>query len=94
MGFCRATTAPARPTRWWPHGIKTTAGVVTAAAVVMDFVFGTFATPSIVSLKEMGIGLAVAVLLNVTVVRALLLSATMKLVGRHTLSAAGCRLPR
>lgn len=63
------------------HGIKTTAGVVTAAAVVMVFVFLTFATLSMVSLKEMGIGLAVAVLLDATIVRALLLPAAMKLLG-------------
>jgi RND superfamily putative drug exporter len=63
------------------NGIKTTAGVVTAAAVVMVFVFLTFATLSMVSLKEMGVGLAVAVLLDATVVRAILLPATMKLLG-------------
>ena len=63
------------------HGIKTTAGVVTAAAVVMVFVFLTFATLSMVSLKEMGVGLAVAVLLDATVVRAVLLPATMTLLG-------------
>jgi RND superfamily putative drug exporter len=65
------------------HGIKTTAGVVTAAAVVMVFVFGTFATLSMVSLKEMGVGLAVAVLLDATVVRAVLLPATMTLLGQR-----------
>jgi len=63
------------------HGVKTTAGVVTAAAVVMVFVFLTFATLSMVQLKEMGVGLAVAVLLDATIVRALLLPATMKLLG-------------
>jgi len=63
------------------HGIKSTAGVVTAAAIVMVFVFLTFATLSMVQLKEMGVGLAVAVLLDATVVRALLLPATMKLLG-------------
>ena len=63
------------------HGIKTTAGVVTAAAIVMVFVFLTFSTLSMVQLKEMGVGLAVAVLLDATVVRALLLPATMKLLG-------------
>jgi uncharacterized membrane protein YdfJ with MMPL/SSD domain len=62
-------------------GIKTTAGVVTAAAVVMVFVFLTFATLSMIQLKEVGVGLAVAVLLDATVVRALLLPATMKLLG-------------
>ena len=64
------------------NGIKTTAGVITAAAVVMVFVFLTFATLSMVSLKEMGVGLAVAVLLDATIVRAVLLPATMKLLGR------------
>jgi MMPL family len=49
--------------------------------VVMVFVFLTFATLSMVQLKEMGVGLAVAVLLDATVVRALLLPATMKLLG-------------
>ena len=58
------------------------AGVVTAAAVVMVFVFLTFATLSMVSFKEMGVGLAVAVLLDATIVRACLLPATMKLLGR------------
>jgi RND superfamily putative drug exporter len=62
-------------------GIESTAGVVTAAAVVMVFVFLTFATLSMVQLKEMGVGLAVAVLLDATVVRALLLPAVMKLLG-------------
>jgi uncharacterized membrane protein YdfJ with MMPL/SSD domain len=65
------------------HGIKTSAGVVTAAAVVMVFVFLTFATLSMVQLKEMGIGLAVAVMLDATIVRALLLPATMKLLGHR-----------
>ena len=65
------------------HGIKTTAGVVTAAAIVMVFVFLTFATLLMVQLKEMGVGLAVAVLLDATIVRALLLPATMKLLGRR-----------
>jgi RND superfamily putative drug exporter len=63
------------------QGIGSTAGVVTAAAVVMVFVFLTFATLSMVQLKEMGVGLAVAVLLDATVVRALLLPAVMKLLG-------------
>jgi len=63
------------------HGIKISAGVVTAAAVVMVFVFLTFATLSMVEFKEMGVGLAVAVLLDATIVRAMLLPATMKLLG-------------
>jgi RND superfamily putative drug exporter len=63
------------------HGIERSAGVITAAATVMVFVFLSFATMSMVQLKEMGVGLAVAVLLDATIVRAMLLPATMKLLG-------------
>jgi uncharacterized membrane protein YdfJ with MMPL/SSD domain len=63
------------------HGIKTTAGVVTSAAVVMVGVFAVFATLSLVFFKELGIGLGVAVLIDATLVRAVLLPATMKLLG-------------
>jgi RND superfamily putative drug exporter len=64
------------------HGIKTTAGTVTSAALVMVGAFSIFATLPIVEMKEMGIGLAVAVLLDATIVRGVLLPATMKLLGR------------
>ena len=63
------------------HGITTTAGVVTSAAVVMVGAFGVFALMPILDMKEMGIGLAVAVLIDATIVRAVLLPATMKLLG-------------
>jgi RND superfamily putative drug exporter len=63
------------------HGIKTTAGVVTSAAIVMVGVFSIFATLPILDMKEMGIGLAAAVLIDATIVRAVLLPATMKLLG-------------
>ena len=63
------------------HGIKTTAGVVTSAAIVMVGVFLIFATLPIIDMKEMGIGLAAAVLIDATIVRAVLLPATMKLLG-------------
>jgi RND superfamily putative drug exporter len=62
-------------------GIKSSAGTVTAAAVVMVMVFLAFATLSQVSMKEAGIGLASAVLLDATVVRTVLLPASMKLLG-------------
>jgi RND superfamily putative drug exporter len=64
------------------QGVKTTAGVVTSAAVVMVFVFGVFALMPIIDMKEMGIGLAAAVLIDATIVRAVLLPSTMKLLGR------------
>ena len=63
------------------HGIKTTAGVVTSAAVVMVFVFSIFGTMSLIMMKQFGVGLATAVLIDATIVRAVLLPATMKLLG-------------
>jgi RND superfamily putative drug exporter len=63
------------------HGIKSTAGVVTSAAVVMIAVFSIFGTLGALDFKQMGVGLAVAVLIDATVVRAVLLPATMKLLG-------------
>ena len=64
-------------------GIVRSAGVITSAALVMVFVFLTFATLNQTSLKQLGVGLAVAVLLDATIVRALLLPATMKLLGER-----------
>jgi RND superfamily putative drug exporter len=63
------------------HGIKSTAGVVTSAALVMISVFAIFATLSLVIFKQLGLGLAVAVLIDATLVRGVLLPATMKLLG-------------
>jgi uncharacterized membrane protein YdfJ with MMPL/SSD domain len=63
------------------HGIRSTAGVVTSAAIVMVVVFSIFGSLAQVSMKQIGIGLAVAVLLDATIVRAILLPASMKLLG-------------
>jgi uncharacterized membrane protein YdfJ with MMPL/SSD domain len=63
------------------HGIRSTAGVVTSAAVVMVAVFAIFGTLSAMEFKQMGVGLAVAVLLDATLVRAVLLPAAMTLLG-------------
>jgi RND superfamily putative drug exporter len=62
-------------------GIRTTAGTVTSAAIVMVAVFAIFATLSYLDFKMMGVGLATAILVDATVVRAVLLPATMKLLG-------------
>lgn len=62
-------------------GIRSTAGVVTSAAVVMVAVFAIFATLRALEFKQMGVGLAVAILIDATIVRAVLLPATMKLLG-------------
>ncbi len=63
------------------HGIKSTAGVVTSAALVMVGVFSIFATLQFMFLKQFGVGLAVAVLIDATIVRGVLLPAAMKLAG-------------
>jgi uncharacterized membrane protein YdfJ with MMPL/SSD domain len=63
------------------HGIKSTAGVVTSAAIVMVAVFAIFASLRALMFKQMGVGLATAVLIDATIVRAVLLPATMKLLG-------------
>ena len=63
------------------HGIKSTAGVVTSAAIVMVAVFSMFALSSELQMKQMGIGLAAAVLIDATIIRGVLLPAVMKLLG-------------
>jgi uncharacterized membrane protein YdfJ with MMPL/SSD domain len=63
------------------HGIRTTAGVVTGASVVMVAVFSVFAILPVLDFKEMGIGLAAAILIDATIVRAVLLPASMLLLG-------------
>ena len=63
------------------RGIKSTASVVTAAAAVMIAVFAIFATLSSIEFKQFGVGLAVAVLIDATIIRGVLLPAAMKLLG-------------
>jgi uncharacterized membrane protein YdfJ with MMPL/SSD domain len=63
------------------YGIRSTAGVVTSAAIVMVFVFAIFATLSMLFFKQFGVGLAAAILIDATIVRAVLLPASMKLLG-------------
>jgi uncharacterized membrane protein YdfJ with MMPL/SSD domain len=63
------------------YGVRSTAGVVTSAAIVMVFVFAIFATLSMLFFKQFGVGLATAVLIDATIVRAVLLPASMKLLG-------------
>jgi RND superfamily putative drug exporter len=65
------------------HGIKSTAGIITSAAAVMVITFAMFATGSDQAMKQMGIGLAAAILIDATIVRAVLLPATMKLLGKR-----------
>jgi putative drug exporter of the RND superfamily len=63
------------------HGIKTTASVVSSAAIVMVAVFSIFATLAMIDFKMMGVGLAVAILIDATIVRAVLVPSTMTLLG-------------
>src|SRR5438477_5469765 len=65
------------------QGIRSTAGVVTSAAIVMVAVFSIFATLSLLFFKQFGVGLAAAILIDATLVRAALLPATMKLLGER-----------
>jgi uncharacterized membrane protein YdfJ with MMPL/SSD domain len=65
------------------RGIGSTAGTVTSAALVMVGVFSIFATLSFIEFKQMGVGLAAAVLIDATLIRGVLLPATMKMLGER-----------
>ena len=71
------------------EGIAATAGTVTSAAVVMVAIFAVFATLRLLDMKQMGVGLAVAVLLDVTLVRGVALPAAITLLGER-----GWKVPR
>jgi RND superfamily putative drug exporter len=64
------------------HGIVSSARLITGAALIMVAVFGGFAMGDLVMFQQMGFGLAVAVLVDATLVRTILVPATMKLLGR------------
>jgi RND superfamily putative drug exporter len=63
------------------RGIAITSGTVTSAAAIMVVVFGVFVTLELTIIKQLGLGLAVAIFLDATVVRSVLLPATMRLLG-------------
>jgi uncharacterized membrane protein YdfJ with MMPL/SSD domain len=62
-------------------GLRTTGGIITGAAIIMVAVFAAFATGRIAGLQQMGFGLAVAVFLDATIVRSILVPSAMKLLG-------------
>ncbi len=64
------------------HGVRSTARLITGAALIMVAVFGGFAAGDLVMFQQMGFGLGVAVLLDATIVRSVLVPATMTLLGR------------
>lgn len=71
------------PTRAVSDGITTTAGVITSAALVMVAVFAIFATLNEVDFKQLGVALASAIFIDATIVRVVLLPASMALLGRR-----------
>jgi RND superfamily putative drug exporter len=64
------------------YGLRTTGGIITGAALIMVAVFAGFAAGRLVFLQETGFGLAVAVLIDATLVRSVLVPAAMTLLGR------------
>src|SRR5260221_5294515 len=75
------------------RGLEKTGGVITNAALLFVIVAGAFTFTSIVVTKEMGLGMALAVLLDATIIRTLLVPATMRLLGRWNWWMPGRRLP-
>jgi RND superfamily putative drug exporter len=63
------------------YGLRTTGGLITGAAAIMVAVFGGFAAGDLAPLQQVGFGLAVAVLIDATLVRSVLVPASMKLLG-------------
>jgi putative drug exporter of the RND superfamily len=76
------------------HGLRATAGTVTGAAAIMVAVFGVFATLSMQDFKQLGVGLGVAILLDATVIRVLLLPTVMTLLGERNWPRSARRLPQ
>lgn len=70
-------------------GVSATGGIITAAAVLLATVIGGFATSGIIIIKMLGVGMLVAVLMDATVVRGLLVPATMRLLGAANWWAPG-----
>ena len=62
-------------------GLRTTGGIITGAAIIMVAVFGGFAAGRLTSLEQMGFGLAVAVFMDATIVRSILVPSAMRLLG-------------
>jgi putative drug exporter of the RND superfamily len=72
------------------EGMASTGGIITGAALVMVTVFASFATGELASLQQLGFGLAVAILIDATIVRSLLAPALMALLGRWNWYLPAC----
>jgi RND superfamily putative drug exporter len=71
------------------EGLSKTAGVITGAALIMVSVFAAFALADVITIKSIGVGMAIAVFVDATIIRVLLVPATMRLVGRWNWWAPG-----
>ncbi len=71
------------------EGLAKTAGVITGAALIMVVVFGAFALADTVTIKSIGVGMSIAVLVDATIIRVLLVPATMRLLGEWNWWAPG-----
>ena len=71
------------------EGLSKTAGVITGAALIMVVVFSAFALAESITIKSIGVGMAIAVLIDATIIRVLLVPATMRLMGRWNWWAPG-----
>ena len=71
------------------EGLSRTAGVITGAALIMVVVFSAFALAESITIKSIGVGMAIAVLIDATIIRVLLVPATMRLMGRWNWWAPG-----
>ena len=71
------------------EGLAKTAGVITGAAMIMVVVFSSFALAEVVTIKSIGVGMAIAVFVDATIVRVLLVPATMRLLGEWNWWAPG-----
>lgn len=76
-------------TRSVAEGLARTAGVITGAALIMVTVFAAFALAEVITIKSIGVGMAIAVALDATIIRVLLVPATMRLMGRWNWWAPG-----
>jgi RND superfamily putative drug exporter len=70
-------------------GLARTAGVITGAALIMVTVFSAFALAQSITIKSIGVGMAIAVLIDATIIRVLLVPAAMRLMGRWNWWAPG-----
>jgi RND superfamily putative drug exporter len=70
-------------------GVQKTGGIITSAALLLVVVIGSFVTGEVLFIKQIGLGLAVAILVDATVVRTLLLPASMRLMGKYNWWAPG-----